>query len=65
VDTLSWGTANAAWSLNADVVVVDGALTEAWGTVAAAIREQFPAGDASFSAATLAVVCTLFTLVSS
>ena len=40
------GIANAVWLLNDDVVVLDGALTEAWGTVAAAIREQFPAGDA-------------------
>ncbi len=43
---LGLGIANAVWLLNADVVVIDGALTEAWGTVSAAIREQFPAGDA-------------------
>ncbi|MFN7938690.1 MAG: ROK family transcriptional regulator [Bryobacteraceae bacterium] len=43
---LGLGLANAVWLLNADVVVIDGALAEAWTTVSAAIREQFPSGDA-------------------
>jgi predicted NBD/HSP70 family sugar kinase len=34
--------ANAVWALDADAVVIDGALTEAWTLAAPAIREQFP-----------------------
>jgi predicted NBD/HSP70 family sugar kinase len=36
--------ANAVWALDADAVVIDGAITEAWPLVSAAIREQFPDG---------------------
>lgn len=36
--------ANAVWMLDADAVVIDGAISEAWPLVSAAIREQFPDG---------------------
>ena len=39
---LGIGIANAVWALDAEAVVIDGALTEAWPLVSAAIREQFP-----------------------
>ena len=42
---LGLGIANAVWLLDADVVVVDGAITEAWQLLSAGIREQFPAGE--------------------
>jgi len=32
------------WALDADAVVIDGTMTEAWPLVSAAIREQFPEG---------------------
>jgi predicted NBD/HSP70 family sugar kinase len=35
---------NVVWSLDAEAVVVDGTLTEAWPLVYAAIRDQFPDG---------------------
>jgi predicted NBD/HSP70 family sugar kinase len=41
---LGIGIANAVWTLDADAVVLDGALAEAWPLVSAAIREQFPEG---------------------
>jgi predicted NBD/HSP70 family sugar kinase len=41
---LGIGIANAVWALDAEAVVIDGALTEAWPLVSAAIREQFPDG---------------------
>ena len=42
---LGLGIANAVWLLDVDVVIIDGAITEAWPLVAAGIREQFPAGE--------------------
>ncbi len=42
---LGLGIANAVWLLDADVVIVDGAVTDAWPLLAAGIREQFPAGE--------------------
>jgi predicted NBD/HSP70 family sugar kinase len=39
---LGIGIANAVWALDADAVVIDGALTEAWPLVKAGIRDQFP-----------------------
>ena len=41
---LGIGIANAVWALDADAVVIDGTMTEAWPLVSAAIREQFPEG---------------------
>jgi predicted NBD/HSP70 family sugar kinase len=41
---LGIGLANAIWALDADAVVIDGALTEAWPLVVAGIREQLPDG---------------------
>lgn len=41
---LGIGIANVVWALDADAVVLDGALIEAWPLVSAAIREQFPEG---------------------
>jgi hypothetical protein len=41
---LGVGIANAVWALDAEAVVINGALTEAWPLVSAAIREQFPTG---------------------
>ena len=42
---LGIGIANMVWALDAEAVIVDGALTEAWPLVAAAIQEQFPDGE--------------------
>lgn len=36
--------ANVLWVLDAETVVIDGAITEAWPLVSTAIREQFPEG---------------------
>ncbi len=41
---LGIGIANAVWALDADAVIIDGVLTEAWPLVSAAIRDQFPEG---------------------
>lgn len=41
---LGIGIANAVWALDADAVVIDGTMTEAWPLVSAAIRDQFPEG---------------------
>ncbi len=41
---LGIGIASAVWMLDADAVVIDGILTEAWPLVSAAIRDQFPEG---------------------
>jgi predicted NBD/HSP70 family sugar kinase len=41
---LGIGLANVVWGLNADVIVLDGCITDAWPLVSAAIQEQFPAG---------------------
>ncbi len=41
---LGLGIFNAVWALDADAVVIDGTMTEAWPLVSAAIREQFPEG---------------------
>ena len=41
---LGIGIANAVWALDAEAVVIDGVVTEAWPLVSAAIREQFPEG---------------------
>jgi predicted NBD/HSP70 family sugar kinase len=41
---LGIGIANAVWALDADAVVIDGTVTEAWPLVSAAIRDQFPEG---------------------
>jgi len=40
---LGIGIANAVWGLDADMVVIDGVLTEAWPLVSKTIRSQFPA----------------------
>ncbi len=37
--------ANAVWLLDADVVVIDGAITDAWPLVSAGIRSQFPGAE--------------------
>ncbi|RPI26266.1 MAG: ROK family transcriptional regulator [Acidobacteria bacterium] len=39
---LGIGIANAVWGLDADMVVIDGIITEAWPLVSEAIRRQFP-----------------------
>jgi predicted NBD/HSP70 family sugar kinase len=41
---LGIGVANAVWALDPDVVLVHGAVTEAWPLVMRAIHEQFPTG---------------------
>jgi glucokinase len=41
---LGIGIANAVWTLDPDVILIDGAVTEAWPIVMRAIQEQFP-GD--------------------
>ena len=41
---LGIGIANTVWALDADAVVIDGTVTEAWPLVSAAIRDQFPEG---------------------
>ncbi len=40
---LGIGIANVVWGLDADMVVIDGVLTEAWPLVSKTIRSQFPA----------------------
>lgn len=42
---LGIGLANVIWCLNADVVFIDGAITDAWPIVVDAIERQFPVGD--------------------
>lgn len=37
--------ANVVWLLDADVVVIDGAITDAWPLVAEGIRSQFPGAE--------------------
>jgi predicted NBD/HSP70 family sugar kinase/biotin operon repressor len=39
---LGIGISNIAWGLDADVVVVDGAITEAWSLVEPILRQQMP-----------------------
>jgi glucokinase len=39
---LGIGISNVVWGLDPDVVLLDGAVTEAWPLVMSAIREQFP-----------------------
>jgi len=41
---LGIGIANMIWGLNADVILIDGAITQAWPLVSTAVQEQFPAG---------------------
>ena len=41
---LGVGIANVVWGLDADVVIVDGTMNEAWPLVAPWIAEQFPDG---------------------
>lgn len=41
---LGIGIANMIWGLDADVILIDGAITQAWPLVLTAIQEQFPAG---------------------
>jgi predicted NBD/HSP70 family sugar kinase len=41
---LGIGIANAVWTLDADAVVINSSLTEAWPLVSAAIHDQFPEG---------------------
>jgi predicted NBD/HSP70 family sugar kinase len=41
---LGIGIANVIWCMNADVVFIDGAITDAWPIVQDAIQEQFPSG---------------------
>lgn len=36
--------ANLVWTLDPDVIIIDGAITEAWPLLLAGIREQFPEG---------------------
>ncbi len=45
---LGIGIANAVWALDAEAVVIDGPITEAWPLLAAAIREQFPEDVVTF-----------------
>ena len=42
---LGIGIASAVWMLDANAVVLDGPLTEAWPMVSAIIRDQLPEGD--------------------
>ncbi len=42
--SLGVGIANAVWALDAETVVIDGAITEAWPLVLRTIRDQFPSG---------------------
>ncbi len=42
---LGIGIANVIWCMNADVVFIDGAITDAWPLVLEAIQEQFPVGE--------------------
>lgn len=42
---LGIGLANVIWGLNADAVVLDAPINEAWPIVAPLIRNQFPKGD--------------------
>jgi predicted NBD/HSP70 family sugar kinase len=42
---LGRGIANAVWLLDADVVVIDGAIAEAWPLLADGIRTQFPGAE--------------------
>jgi predicted NBD/HSP70 family sugar kinase len=42
---LGIGLANVIWGLNADAVVIDGAITRAWPVVARLILDQFPRSD--------------------
>jgi predicted NBD/HSP70 family sugar kinase len=41
---LGIGIANIVWALDAEVIVVDGAITEAWPLVASVLQEQLPLG---------------------
>jgi predicted NBD/HSP70 family sugar kinase len=43
---LGIGMANAVWTLDPDVILVHGAVTEAWPIVARAIQDQFPTDHA-------------------
>lgn len=42
---LGIGIANVIWCMNADVVYIDGAITDAWPIVIEAIQEQLPVGE--------------------
>ena len=42
---LGIGLANVIWGLNADAVVLDAPINEAWSIVAPLIRNQFPKGE--------------------
>ncbi|MCC7154202.1 MAG: ROK family transcriptional regulator [Bryobacterales bacterium] len=42
---LGIGLSNLVWVLDADAIVIDGVITEAWPLVAAAVQEEFPSGD--------------------
>lgn len=41
---LGIGIFNAVWALDVEVVIVDGAITDAWPLVAEVVRDQFPTG---------------------
>ena len=41
---LGIGIANIIWGLDADVVLIDGAITQAWPLVLPSLQEQFPSG---------------------
>jgi predicted NBD/HSP70 family sugar kinase len=41
---LGIGIANVIWGLDADVVLIDGAITQAWPLVLPSLQEQFPSG---------------------
>jgi predicted NBD/HSP70 family sugar kinase len=41
---LGTGIANVVWGLDAEVIILDGAITEAWSLVGPMLREQFPDG---------------------
>ena len=45
VRCLGVGISNVVWGLDADVVVVDGAITDAWHLIEPMIREQLPEGE--------------------
>jgi predicted NBD/HSP70 family sugar kinase len=46
---LGIGIANLIWGLDADVVVIDGAITEGWPIASQAVLEQFPTGHDYFN----------------
>ena len=56
---LGIGISNAVWGLDADVVVIDGAITAAWHLIEPILLDQMPDGD---NVAGLRVLLRPFTL---